>query len=112
MSFLHHGSSFQKQPLGRPQPGAYLKLNSIREVFLGISRKFQKTIVGPDPLILHFLKIFVFEKSYSFFKLIFKATQLQKIPEYDIFQKILFCISASSMNFGLNTVPVEAGQYL
>ena len=68
--------------------------------------------LGPDPLILHFLKFLVFEKSHSLFKLIFKATQLQKIPEYDIFQKTLFCTLASSMNLGLNAVPVAAGQYL
>ena len=45
------------------------------------------------------------------FKLIFKVTQLQKIPEY-IFQKTLFYTLASSMNLGLNTIPVAAGQYL
>ena len=43
--------------------------------------------------------------------MIFKATQLQKIPEYNIFQKILFFTSASSMNLGLNAVPAAAGQY-
>ena len=47
-----------------------------------------------DSMILHFLKIFVFEKSHALFKFIFKATQLQKIPEYDVFQKILFCTRA------------------
>ena len=61
---------------------------------------------------LHFLKILVFEKAHSLFKLIFKATPLQKVPEYDIFQKALFCTLASSMNLGLNAVPVVAGQYL
>ena len=45
-------------------------------------------------------------------KLIFKATHLQKIPEHNIFQKNLFCTLASSMNLGLNAVPVTAGQYL
>ena len=44
--------------------------------------------------------------------MIFKATQSQKIPEYDIFQKTLFCTLASSMNLGLNAVPVAVGQYL
>ena len=33
-------------------------------------------------------------------KLSFKATQLQKMPECDIFQRALFCILASSMNLG------------
>ena len=50
--------------------------------------------------------------SHSLFKLTFKATQLQKTPEYDIFKKILFCTLASSMNLGLNAVPVAARQYL
>ena len=64
------------------------------------------------PLDFNFLKIFVFEKPHSLFKLIFKAIQLQKIPEHDIFQKIIFFTWASSMTFGLNTVPVAARQYL
>ena len=45
-------------------------------------------------------------------KLILKATQLQKIPEYDTFEKAHFCTLASSMNLGLNAVPGGAGQYL
>ena len=68
--------------------------------------------LGPDPLILYFLKILVFEKTHSLFKLIFKATQWQKIPEYGIFQKALFYILASDMNLGWNAVPVAAEQYL
>ena len=32
--------------------------------------------------------------------------------EYDIFQKTLFCTLVSSMNLGLDAVPVAAGQYL
>ena len=63
-------------------------------------------------MILHFLKMLVFEKAHSLFKLIFKATKLQKVPEYDIFQKALFRTLASSMNLGLNAVPVAAGQCL
>ena len=47
---------------------------------------------------LHFLKILEFEKAHSLFKLIFKAAQLQKVPEYDIFQNTLFCTLATSMN--------------
>ena len=54
----------------------------------------------------------MFGFTHSLFKLIFKATQLQKIPESDIFQKTLFCTLASSMNLGLNGVPAAAGQYL
>ena len=48
-------------------------------------------LLSPDPLILHFLKIFVFENTHSLFQLIFEATHLQKIPEYHIFKAILFC---------------------
>ena len=62
-------------------------------------------------LIVLNLKILVFEKSHSLFKLIFKATQLREIPEYDIFRKILHCFLALSINLGLNVVPVAAGQY-
>ena len=69
-------------------------------------------LLGPDPLVLHFLKILVFEKAHSLFKLSFKANQLQKTPEFDIFQKTLFCNLVSNMNLGLNAVPVAAGQYL
>ena len=46
----------------------------------------------PGPLILHFLKILVLEKAHSLFKLIFKETQLQKVPEYDTFQKHYFAL--------------------
>ena len=38
-------------------------------------------------LILHFLKVLVFEKPRLLFKLILKATPLQKLSEYNIFQK-------------------------
>ena len=61
---------------------------------------------------LHFLKILIFEIAHSLFKLIFKATQLEKVPEYEICQKTLFCTLASSMTLRLNAVPVAAGQYL
>ena len=38
----------------------------------------------------HFLNDFLeLEKSHLLFKLIFKATQSQKIPEYDIFKKTI-----------------------
>ena len=68
--------------------------------------------LGPYPLIIHFLKFLIFGKSHSLFKLIFKATQLQKKPEYDIFQKTLFFTLLSSMNLGLNPVSFAARQYL
>ena len=68
--------------------------------------------LGPGPLILHFLKILVFEKAHSLFKLIFKVTPLQKVPEYNIIQKSPFCTLGSSMNLGLNALPVAGGQYL
>ena len=58
------------------------------------------------------MKVLVFEKVHSLFKLIFKATKFQKVPEYDIFQKALHWTLASSMNLGLNAVPVAAAQYL
>ena len=61
---------------------------------------------------LHFKKTFMFKNAHLLFKLIFKATKLQKLPEYDIFQKTLFCTLASSMNLGLNAVLVASGQYL
>ena len=35
------------------------------------------------------------------FKFIFTATQFQKIPEYDIFQKALFSTLPLTMNLGL-----------
>ena len=69
-------------------------------------------LLGPDSLILHFLKTLVFEKAHSLFKLIFKVTQLQKMSEYDIFQKARFYNLVSSMNLGLNAVLVVTGQYL
>ena len=61
---------------------------------------------------LFFLKILVFQKSPSLLKLIFKATQLQKIPEYDNFPKKVFCNLALGMNLGINAVPVWSGKYL
>ena len=64
------------------------------------------------PLVLYFLKILVFEKAHLLFKLIFKATQLENVPEYDTFQKTVFCTLVSNMNLGLNAVPVAAGKYL
>ena len=42
----------------------------------------------------------------------FNAAPLQIMTEYEIFQKTLFFTLAQSMNFGLNAVPVAAGQYL
>ena len=51
-----------------------------------------------NPSFYIFLKILLFEKAHLLFNLIFNATQLQKIPEYDIFQKTLFCALASTMN--------------
>ena len=66
--------------------------------------------LGPGSLILHLLKILVFEKAHSLFKFILKAAPLQKVPEYDIFQKSLFCTLDSSMNLRLNVIPVAAGQ--
>ena len=61
---------------------------------------------------LTFSEDFSIRKAHSLFKLIFKASQLQKTPEYDIFQKAILCTLSSTMNLGLNTVPVAAGKYL
>ena len=61
---------------------------------------------------LHFLETLIFEKAHMHYKLIFKASQSQKIPEYDIFQKTLFSTLASTINLGLNAVPVEAARHL
>ena len=69
-------------------------------------------LIRSRPLDIIFFEVLVFGKTHSLFKLTFKATHLQKIREYDISQKPLFCTSTSSMNLGLNPVPVAAGQYL
>ena len=77
---------------------------------------FEKTAfhfsLGLGPFILHFLKILLFQKSHSLFKLTFRATQLQQRPMYDILPKALFCILMSSTNLELNALPIAAGQYL
>ena len=62
-------------------------------------------------MILHFLKILVFSKTYSFFKLIFRTNQFQQRPKY-IFQKVLFYTSVSRTNSGLKALLIAAGQYL
>ena len=67
--------------------------------------------LGPDPITLYFLKILVFEKTHSLFKLIFKEIQLQKCLNMISFKK-LFCTLGSSMHFGQNVVPVATGDYL
>ena len=68
---------------------------------------------GPDLLILFFfLKILVFQKTHSLFKLIFRAMELQQTT-HNIFQKALFCTLASSRKLVLNAVLIAAaGQYL
>ena len=68
--------------------------------------------LGLSPLIWYLLLILLFEKTHLVFKLIFKATQLQKVPEYDIFPEILFNTLVSSMNLGLKPVLVAAAQCL
>ena len=65
--------------------------------------------LGRETLILHFVKFLLFKKSHLLFKLIFQATQLQKVPKYDIFQKTLFFTLVSNMNLGLNAVPLAGG---
>ena len=68
--------------------------------------------LGPDPMILQFLEILLIEISYSLLKLIFKLNQLQKIPEYGISPKTVFCICKNNiMNLGLNIVPRTAEQH-
>ena len=54
----------------------------------------------------------MFEKCHLLFKLILRATQFQKIPEYDIFQKTVFLHVSIKYEFGTKPVPVAAGQYL
>ena len=68
--------------------------------------------LGPDTLTLHYVGILVLEKSYLLFKLIFKGSRFQRLPEYDIFQNILFCTFMSSRKLGRHAAPVAAGQYL
>ena len=63
-------------------------------------------------MIWHFLEILVFRKTHLFFKLIFRAIQLQQRPKYDIFQKALLCTLASNTNFGWNAVPIAVGRYI
>ena len=55
---------------------------------------------------LYSLETLIFEKAHTHYKLIFKASQSQEIPEYDMFHQALFCALASTMNLGLNTVLV------
>ena len=62
-------------------------------------------------IIVIFLKVLLFQKSPSLHKLIFKATQLQKIFEYGNFpKKRQFFNLELSMNLGINAVPVSSGQ--
>ena len=65
--------------------------------------------LGPDPLILHFLKNLEFQKTHLPFKVIFRATQLQQRPKCGIFQKALLFTLVSITNSGLNAVPIAAG---
>ena len=79
--------------------------------FLHLMTSTQPSSQKPNFDVFWYAKL-IFENAHSLYKFTFKATQLQKIPEYDIFQKTLFCILASSMNLELNAVPVAAEQYL
>lgn len=45
-------------------------------------------------------------------KLLFGAAEIQKILQFDIYQKALFLILVSSANLVLKTVPSTIGQYL
>ena len=46
----------------------------------------------------------------SLLKLIFEATELYQRPQFSMFQRLLFCILASSTNLVLKLVLIEAGQ--
>ena len=65
--------------------------------------------IGPGPLILHFRKILIFDKTHSLSKVIFQAMQLEKVLEHGTFQKTQFCTLMSNINLELNAVPVAAG---
>lgn len=54
--------------------------------------------------------ILMFEKTHFFLKLIFRATENQQRPKFDIFHKVLFFTLGSSANLVLNAVPIAAGQ--
>ena len=64
------------------------------------------------PLDLKFSKDSSIWKSPFTHQINFQAIQLQKLSKFDIFQKIIFCTLASSINFRLNAVSVAKGQYL
>lgn len=53
---------------------------------------------------LTFLEILVNEKIRLFIKLIIKTNELRQGPTFDIFQKAVFCILASSTNLLLNAI--------
>ena len=100
-----------KLSIGKPILFTFLNFSATLRPRLSEETDFHWSL-GPDPLILHFLQLLVLEKTHSLFKLIFKATQFQEIPQYDIFQKTLFFTLVSSMNLGLNAFPGAARQYL
>ena len=58
-----------------------------------VSRNRFSFLTQWKPLDFTFSEILEFDKAYLTFKLIFKATQLQKMPEFDIFQKTTFHFS-------------------
>ena len=61
---------------------------------------------------LHFLLISLSQKNHLVLKLVLTATELWERSKFDIYQKPLFCTSASNTNFVLKAVPTAAGQYI
>ena len=68
-------------------------------------------LTQPRPHWMSILQILVFYKSDSLLKLIFRATDLQQRPIFDILEKPRNYTLASSWNFVLKIVPSRAGQY-
>ena len=76
-------------------------------------RLFEETYfhltLDPDPLNLYSLQILVVRKTHLHLKLIFRATELQQRPEFDIFREELFCTLASSTNLVLTSFQLQRG---
>ena len=76
-------------------------------------RLFEEThfhlTLDPDPLNLYSLQILVVRKTHLHLKLIFRATELQQRPEFDIFREELFCTLASSTNLVLTSFQLQRG---
>ena len=110
LSVKNHKKTPAKHSIGNSISLNFMNLSTALGPILSEETDFH-FYFGPDLLILYFLKILVFQKTHSLFKLIFRAMQLQR-PKHNILQKTLFCTLASSTKLVLNAVPIAAGQYL